>query len=446
MTNRPIDSSNLSKSSWIIHEGNIHVTNDRSTLLNARTIDQMMVTNGENKQYRVEAIGDVRLKLNDHLTIHLNDVHYVPEANYNMICAFVRQIADKLVLITEQSSIQPNPHHTASLKANSLFKMNEDCFDSCKKDTNNNDSNRTDTFQTNLNAKDRASKRNASESYETALTPVRLSRRSNDAKENEEDQQNLPRESTPNVQVAVTVAISVSTCKSKSSCNKRMYDHASESDEYAAAIRNRAIRTKSDENAAAIRNREIRTKSNANEIIRYDSSYMRQLQFESASLQKPDFDVNLDECTTAIILDQPRLNEETISEEDFVSMLEIVLRETKRAEQQYNYRRTTAGQDLRKRSFADHPKSMDEEKRESLNHVRNSTNQSNSTDVTSRSDGQSNRSSSTSGDNLNSTGSNESTNLIQTFKSNIHSISTGNKMPFDFDVRNLDRKNANTNG
>ena len=72
--------ADLPGSTWLLHSGNITITNDRSHLVHSRKIDCFLT-----RRLKLEAIGDVYLELWNSSIVHLTNVYYSPTAKYNMI-------------------------------------------------------------------------------------------------------------------------------------------------------------------------------------------------------------------------------------------------------------------------------------------------------------------------------------------------------------------------
>lgn len=80
----------MPKSTWVLHSGDTHITNDRSLLVSARDCDEHLFGKFGNRM-KALAIGDIYLELANNLTLHLQRVRYVPDVMYNLLSDIVLQ-------------------------------------------------------------------------------------------------------------------------------------------------------------------------------------------------------------------------------------------------------------------------------------------------------------------------------------------------------------------
>ena len=78
------ESADLPKTTWVLHSGNTHITNDRSLLVGARDCDEPL-RGCLGSSTRAQAIGEVYLELHNNLTLRLKRVRYVPDSKYNLV-------------------------------------------------------------------------------------------------------------------------------------------------------------------------------------------------------------------------------------------------------------------------------------------------------------------------------------------------------------------------
>ena len=75
----------------MLHNGDTHVTNDRSLLHSASKCDEYLYSDIGGMKIKAEAIGDVYLELANNLTFRLQRVRYAPTCKYNLLSDFILQ-------------------------------------------------------------------------------------------------------------------------------------------------------------------------------------------------------------------------------------------------------------------------------------------------------------------------------------------------------------------
>lgn len=76
--------SELPKSTWVLHSGDTHVTNNRNVLISSTKCDEHLY-NLSGGRMEAKAIGDVHLKLANNLMLDLQRVRFAPDAKCNLI-------------------------------------------------------------------------------------------------------------------------------------------------------------------------------------------------------------------------------------------------------------------------------------------------------------------------------------------------------------------------